>query len=337
VDAVGSRALGWILEQHCTMLLKGATLEITFKGENRMARELLLEQETRTVLDQVAKNIFGRNAEVSLVGTDIPAPRPQQEPDSRRPSFDIEALRHFRPATYWCKKCFALWRNPLSECVSYNDHSFLACNICKVKYRPADKYKYRDFPEYLNESSVQPLSHIDVYSHARLFADTPWALRQRSPRLPPLFLLMDTLKSAKSFVHFVSVGITEIMMGILKMAAQSVSIRGIVAGRAIGENVISHIKDFKNESPNLEMAFWNYDQFRAMDEPHQKLIVVDGLLAFKGSSNLTQTAWRSAMNNMDVIEAVSDIEEVINFHNDFFSPLWARVSNVGDEITMINL
>src|SRR5262249_21598106 len=52
-----------------------------------------------------------------------------------------------------------------------------------------------------------------------------------------------------------------------------------------------------------------------MDVPHKKLIVIDGLLAFKGSANLTQTAWRSAEQGMDIIEVVSNISEVSRLHN----------------------
>jgi hypothetical protein len=71
-----------------------------------------------------------------------------------------------------------------------------------------------------------------------------------------------------------------------------------------------------------------------MDEPHHKIVIIDGLIAFKGLANLTHTAWRSLSNGMDILEVVTETDEVIKLHNYFFSPLWAKRSNVKDEILM---
>ena len=87
---------------------------------------------------------------------------------------------------------------------------------------------------------------------------------------------------------------------------------------------------------NLSIKFCQTGGFRSIEEPHQKLIVIDGLLAFKGSANLTQTAWRSAENNMDVVEIVTDVDEVIKLHNRYFSPIWAKMSEVGDSIEILD-
>jgi len=123
------------------------------------------------------------------------------------------------------------------------------------------------------------------------------------------------------------------MIGILKLTAQYVPIRGIISGN-IGENIISEITDFKDEAQDLQLQFWKHGNFRGMDEPHHKLIVIDGLIAFKGSTNLNQVAWRSALNDMDIIEVVTDVDDVIRLHNRYFSPLWARLSKLEDEIPM---
>jgi hypothetical protein len=67
---------------------------------------------------------------------------------------------------------------------------------------------------------------------------------------------------------------------------------------------------------------------------HLQLVVIDGLCAFKGSANLTQTAWRSAAQGMDHVEVVSNIEEVASLHNRLFSPVWGRMSNISEQINM---
>jgi hypothetical protein len=62
--------------------------------------------------------------------------------------------------------------------------------------------------------------------------------------------------------------------------------------------------------------------------------VIDGLMTFKGSANLTQTAWRKAEKGRDEVEVVTDVEKVIKLHNRYFSPIWADLSEYGDAIAI---
>jgi phosphatidylserine/phosphatidylglycerophosphate/cardiolipin synthase-like enzyme len=55
------------------------------------------------------------------------------------------------------------------------------------------------------------------------------------------------------------------------------------------------------------------------DPPHQKLIMIDGRLAFKGSANLTERSWRNAGRGRHHVEAVTNVAEVIALHNKFTS------------------
>jgi phosphatidylserine/phosphatidylglycerophosphate/cardiolipin synthase-like enzyme len=57
---------------------------------------------------------------------------------------------------------------------------------------------------------------------------------------------------------------------------------------------------------------------------HQKLLVIDGLLMFKGSANLSHRAWQSAADDRDIIEAVTDHSEIIEFNNRYFSKRLAK-------------
>jgi len=68
--------------------------------------------------------------------------------------------------------------------------------------------------------------------------------------------------------------------------------------------------------------------------PHQKLVVIDGLLAFKGAANLTLAGWRKAAQGRDVVEVVTDVDEVIDLNNRLFSPIWAELDDFGDSIRM---
>jgi hypothetical protein len=60
--------------------------------------------------------------------------------------------------------------------------------------------------------------------------------------------------------------------------------------------------------------------------------VIDGLVAFKGSANLTLTGWRKAMKGLDHVEVVTNVTEVIDLHNKLFSPVWAQFSKIGDAV-----
>jgi DNA polymerase-3 subunit gamma/tau len=72
IASAGARSLGWILEQHCRIQLRESTLEIVFRGHNRMARELLQEAETQRTLHQIAQQIVGREIAVRIIDTPEP-------------------------------------------------------------------------------------------------------------------------------------------------------------------------------------------------------------------------------------------------------------------------
>jgi phosphatidylserine/phosphatidylglycerophosphate/cardiolipin synthase-like enzyme len=114
----------------------------------------------------------------------------------------------------------------------------------------------------------------------------------------------------------------ELLDFIGRFPAQRVNVRGIVSGIDEQEQIKKELVDFKDEAPQFVVKTFAADRYQK-DIPHQKLIVIDGLLAFKGSANLTLNAWRKAAQGLELVEVVSDVEEVINLHNKYFSPVWA--------------
>jgi phosphatidylserine/phosphatidylglycerophosphate/cardiolipin synthase-like enzyme len=62
------------------------------------------------------------------------------------------------------------------------------------------------------------------------------------------------------------------------------------------------------------------------DAPHQELLVVDGLIAFKGSANLTNTGLRKADRGLDISEVVTDYKQVTSLNNKYFAPVWKRIT-----------
>ncbi|TYQ26089.1 phospholipase D-like domain-containing protein [Pseudanabaena sp. UWO310] len=151
---------------------------------------------------------------------------------------------------------------------------------------------------------------------------------------PPIKVMMTALASAKCFVHFTTFGISHQMHGILKMTSYSVPVRGIVSLGHDQQSISSELIDHPEESPNLSIKVVKGNSKNWAELPHQKLIVIDGLIAFKGSVNLTQTAWRKSAYFYDALEVVTDIEKVIQLHNNYFSTVWAKLSDCGSVITI---
>jgi len=113
-----------------------------------------------------------------------------------------------------------------------------------------------------------------------------------------------------------------------------VPIRGVVTN-AEGETV-RELKEFPSEAPRLQIQVFGSGD-RVYDVPHQKLIVVDGLVAFKGSANLTLSGWRKAEKGLDLLEVVTDVDQVIKLHNEYFAPLWGKHSDFSDTIEMSDM
>jgi DNA polymerase-3 subunit gamma/tau len=72
IDSASTRALGWILEQHCRIQLTDTAIEVLFQGHHRMAHELLHEEETLRTLEQIVHTSLGREIAVRII--DAPTP-----------------------------------------------------------------------------------------------------------------------------------------------------------------------------------------------------------------------------------------------------------------------
>jgi phosphatidylserine/phosphatidylglycerophosphate/cardiolipin synthase-like enzyme len=126
----------------------------------------------------------------------------------------------------------------------------------------------------------------------------------------PLHGLLKALSVARKFVHFTTYGgIPHLLIGALKVTAQRVAVRGIVSGakgEALSEGMVSELTDYREEAPDMHVKIHDSSLTGWKSMPHQKLIIIDGLLAFKGSANLTLSGWRKAAEGRDVVEVVTE-------------------------------
>jgi hypothetical protein len=129
--------------------------------------------------------------------------------------------------------------------------------------------------------------------------------------------LFDAFHTAHRFVHFTTCSICPQLIGALKMTAQRVPVRGVVAEAADSFSAdLTHPK----EAPDLDIRLLPQEG----DTPRpETFIVVDGLVAFRGLTSLTLHGLRQAAAPGAAFDVVTDIDAVMQCHNVLFSPLWA--------------
>lgn len=241
--------------------------------------------------------------------------------------FDIETLRTFSPPKYYCKKCFALY----VELPEDRKRDMIVCTTCGVEYVPGTRYLVWSTPRFFDDFRLT-IKFEDTLAHCRRLARIAATLRacmEGSAAFDsPMTCLLDALNAAQQFVHFVSYGMSPQLVGALRMASRRVPVRGIVSNAA--PTIIEELKDYAYESYGLKThVYARSDRPADWDHaPHQKIIVIDGLIAFKGSANLTVDGWRKAAKGLDSVEVVTDVREVMTLNNRLFSPVWARESEV---------
>ena len=241
---------------------------------------------------------------------------------------DIGSLANFEPPRYRCGNCLALWRR---DYISKDfDSTLQSCRHCGIWYEnhEGEHYSVRVSDCLAKEGYAieiaDPLNHAN--NPARIARNI--ALRKCPPdpdywHYPYMKGLLHAFTITQSFVHFTSFGnLPDFIIRVLELAAKRISAHGVVSTPSGGTNhkrVLKSIDDSRFEATKLDVRVTASE---VGDLPHQKLVIIDGLLAFKGSANLTDYAWRKAEDDKEQIEVVTGINEVIDLNNRFFSPVW---------------
>ncbi|MCA1709785.1 MAG: phospholipase D-like domain-containing protein [Actinobacteria bacterium] len=244
---------------------------------------------------------------------------------------------------FLCPRCRAI----LGHRVAHDDQGVAACRICGSRFIP-------DPCDYCNgrPPGQRPCLEVEAFLRQWWSAfDIPNLPKHRAQLLDACELvtgedrhtgtvltgLFRSLAAAKGFVHFTSWGISHLMLGALKLLSeQDIWVNGIVSGAY--PSVIQEVtKPTADESLMMNIVAFPPEASRY--NPHQKLLVIDGLLAFKGSANLTATGWRKAAQQREMIEVVTDPAEIAKLHNIYFSKPWLqwgsnRFMGLDDEIKM---
>jgi phosphatidylserine/phosphatidylglycerophosphate/cardiolipin synthase-like enzyme len=221
------------------------------------------------------------------------------------PGFDIEWLLRFAPPEYLCARCCAL--------LSAADLEARRCPTCETLYVAT---AHHDTVESYLAAHGLHVPLVDPMARGRDLAQIARRLRTASD-YPPMRALLEAFAGAERFIHFTTYGVSALLLGAVKLAAQRVAVRGVVSG--VKDAMCRELTDYPEEAPLLHTRVFGQDAWF----PHQKIVVIDGLLAFKGSANLTDFGWRKAAHGREVLEVVTDTREVLELHNRYFSGAWA--------------
>ncbi len=247
------------------------------------------------------------------------------------PTLDILSLLNFDQPLAQCQKCLAILPG-----LSRNHNRQIYCSHCGVEYIVNSKFPIELVRSHFRKQRLY-INDIDgIFGHCQRLASIAHRVQENTPDYLPLRGLLEAQKQAQRFIHLSSWGISREFLMALKLVAQDIPVRAIISLSSNQNWLLDELHNYKNEAPNLEIkavcaSSHNWDKL-----PHQKLIVIDGLLAFKGSANLTLAAWRKAQWDYDEVEVVTDVGKVIYLHNRYFSSIWAKLSDYGETIAIAN-
>lgn len=243
--------------------------------------------------------------------------------------FDITSILNFRPPTLVCPACRGLFSN-----FKYDREAELiySCPVCKVGYAfpswDTDPPSIHQMFGYGGYRIVEG----DMFAHARSLAGVVMSSQSRiTEPWPTMRLLLEVMSRAKLFVHFTTWGISHVLIGALKATSVHVPVYGIVSD--VASSARAELTQYPKESPRLTVQVIPSSQ-AIYDAPHQKIVVVDGLLAFKGSTNLTNAGMRRADRALDVTEVETNVGRVIELNNKYFAPVWKGLTAPGETYEM---
>ena len=254
--------------------------------------------------------------------------------------FDVRELLRFAPPRGRCPRCLALFTDetwPTTQGTRFD------CPVCAIGFLPGvtalgsgyiGSFLY-DSPPLIasnwgsslrsNSLPFLPLTLPEpLIEHAQRLGRIVTELENPEREHSPIRLLTHLLLSARAFVHVMTTGLSQDMLGVLRTVAEVVPIYGIF-GR-IDKNEVAELEAMREDG--VPIAYFVVGSRSSPEDfPHTKLIVVDGLVAVSGSANLTTGAWRKAAKKMERVEAVTNSVDVVRSNNEFFASQWARLNS----------
>ena len=243
------------------------------------------------------------------------------------PGFDIDSLLEFTPPRYLCVKCYAINSPPEPE----KPTEVIVCPACKVRYLPSEARPWWQLVRFLIEDEDHGITFEAPIAHAQHLARIARLIKRNAESYPLMRGLLDLLYHARQFIHFTTEGISQQLLGAMKLIATRVPVRGMVS--RVEPDLARELKEYPNEAARLKvLPLGPAGDIR--DDPPQGLVVIDGLIGITGAVNLTLPGVRKPAHGLEALDVVTNTEEVIRLNNQLFSPTWGTQSDAGEEIVM---
>jgi hypothetical protein len=238
--------------------------------------------------------------------------------------FDIASLLAWRPMEAVCINCRALF----PHVTVFGLGGILRCPSCGFTLRPeptSGELYMHAIKRFAFELRVNGPAGPTPPDHANLLRELlalgKAAQGLRHMRIPPRTWLYQMLGQAQLFIHVSSFStISPSFLTQLSIGALRVPVYGIV-GQADAKTA-QRLAALNHIMPSFAIRPW---AGRGL-VPHHKLIIIDGLIALVGSTNLTDTGWAKIALGREFLHVVTRPSEVVRLNNTLFAPCWAAMS-----------
>lgn len=236
------------------------------------------------------------------------------------PHLDLAGLAAFDPSLLICPNCRAMHnpRNAISD-----QHPVWDCPLCGRTLGTPGPQTIRALREsghlHHDELRHSPERWSTFLRRLDMIGSVAGELAQG--RLIELKTLLGLFELAETCIHIVTHGlISTPILNHLHTLATRVQVFAVISHMS-RKAINTHGSALRHSYPQINAALLGTERgSRRM--PHQKLIVIDGLMALSGSLNLTVAAWERAGLGLEIIHIHSAPSEAITLNNRFFAPIW---------------
>ena len=239
-------------------------------------------------------------------------------------TFDITTWYRYCPTTEMCLNCHATFQaaafspGDAGRPLRWNTKDGKRiCPVCGFVHEDETFLSQR---EAENEPNLKELARIGWW--------LPPHQRPEAMLSEPLALVFQAINAAKWYIHFVTYSIDSTILGALQMASHKAKVRGIVGNlNDYNRTALESVKGLDVSNPSASLAILTSSTTTPMiDGVHNKMLFIDGVLAIKGSANLTLNGYSKASRNSltESIEAVTKPDDVAELNNTYFARIWAQ-------------
>ncbi|WP_333602447.1 phospholipase D-like domain-containing protein [Atlantibacter hermannii] len=160
----------------------------------------------------------------------------------------------------------------------------------------------------------------NIYNYLKNYLEIH-SVKKRYFSIEPV--LEKLLMNAKMYVHFCTYTIDKLVLDMLeRVASNGVQVAGVVG---LSSKILPNIERLNNKFPGVcKIIPWESATENKYNLPHQKFIIIDGMICFAGSMNLTKDGFSKLDQNppFELFLPVTNIDDIVAINNEYLTPLF---------------